>query len=738
MKNIKILLLFVFIVSQAYSQQIWNEKQVADLKYSNDDMHFRKSMPSNYDIYAVNLDAFASTLTSRAANSTISLPIASKGMQRFRIQETSNLAPELAAKYPMIRSFTGYGIDDPTAMAKIDIGTNGMHAIVFSGEHSTVYIDPYTKDNKDYIVYERKSLQKNDEDFRCMVNENQAANSDGNRVQMNRNADDGKLRTYRLALVCTGEYAQYHLTQQGVSAGATNAVKKAAVLSAMNTTMNRVNGVYERDLSVRMVIVANNDQVIFLDSTTDGLSNSSAGSLINESQGTCDNVIGAGNYDIGHTFSTGGGGLAGLGVVCLNGQKGRGITGQGNPINDPFDIDYVAHEMGHQFGANHTQNNSCNRNNSTAVEPGSASTIMGYAGICSPNVQNNSDDHFHSVSIDEMWNVVQNSATCATQTDTNNAAPTANAGTDVTIPTLTPFVLRGQATDADGTSSHTYNWEQTDNEIGTMPPQSTNTGGPMFRSLPSKASPNRYMPALPTVVAGNTSTTWEVLPFLAREMNFSFTVRDNNSGGGSSARDDIKVTFVDTTPFTVSGPVTAELWPVGSTQTITWVKGTTDVAPINASLVNIKLSTDGGLTFPITILANTPNDGSQEIVVPNNSTTSARIMVEAADNIFYNVNSSNFTIDATASVEGNALENFSLYPNPSKGEFNVKFAIHDSSKQIVVLLHDIRGRQIAEKSFKNYSGTFSETLRFETLSKGVYLVQIRNGNKYNTEKIIIE
>ncbi|WGH74966.1 GEVED domain-containing protein [Tenacibaculum tangerinum] len=449
-----------------------------------------------------------------------------------------------------------------------------------------------------------------------------------------------------MALVSTGEYAQFHINNQGVPSGASDSEKKAAVLSAMNTTMTRVNGVFERDLAVRMVLVSNNDNLIFLDPGTDGLSNNSASNLIDESQEKCDSVIGNANYDVGHTFSTGVGGLAQLRTVCVTGFKAQGVTGQSQPINDTFDIDFVAHELGHQFGANHTFNNSCssNRTNATAVEPGSGSTIMAYAGICSPNVQNVSDAYFHAVSIDQMWNHVVGTGSCAALSSTGNNAPTVNAGSDVSIPKSTPFVLKAQSTDIDGTASLTYTWEQIDTEIATMSPLPTNTGGPMFRSISPSSSPTRYMPALSTVLSGSNSTTWEVLPSVARELNFAVTVRDNHSGGGSSARDDIKITVTDAAPFIVTNPSSSVSWGTNSTQTITWNKGTTDQAPINCATVNIKLSTDGGLTFPFTLKSNTPNDGSEDIIVPDTNTTNARILIEAADNIFYNVNNANFTI----------------------------------------------------------------------------------------------
>ena len=634
------------IPSKLIAQDVWKKAQKENYQ-DQKQIYQKKNFPLKFELIYLDIDELKNQLKplSSGAKQFIKLPNSKGVLLAYEIKETSNFNAVLAAKFSMIKSYDAQGIDDPTAVAKISIGTDGFHAVIFSGNDGSYYIDPYSKDHKEYIVYRRADLGKNKNTFECEVEQtSEKMASEQNFLQ---NANDGMLRTFRLAVVCSGEYAQFHLTKQGVSSEATDAIKKAAVLSAINTSMTRINGVYEKDLGVRMELVANNEEIIFLDAANDNISDGSAGTMINEVQSICDTVIGDENYDIGHIFSIGGSGLAGLGVVCLTGQKARGVTGISSPTGDPYDIDYVSHEMGHQFGANHTQNNSCNRNDATAVEPGSASTIMGYAGICAPNVQNNSDDHFHSINITEMWNTIQSSATCATLSDANNEAPTANAGADFNIPKSTPFVLKGSATDANGMASLTYNWEQIDNEISTQSPESTNTGGPMFRSLPSKTTPDRYMPNLSTVVGGSVSSTWEVVPSVARDLNFSFLVRDNNAGGGNSARDDVKITVIQADAFTVSAPNTAVSWDVGTSQTITWNKGTTDIAPINCQNINIKLSVDGGISFPIMIKANTANDGSEDVIIPNNVSTSARIMIEAVDNIFYNVNTTNFTINST-------------------------------------------------------------------------------------------
>ena len=642
---LRIILCLVTTLSFSQSKN-WKFVDIKKSNFSKETLKFRKSIPTNFKVYELDFQKFKNEILVAKINEStiIELPTLD-GIKRFSFKEASSLSKGLALKFPIIKSYVAQGIDDPSATARFSFGTDGFHGVIFYTDKPSFYIDPYTKNYNSYISYSRSSLPQRDHDFSCEVDEQLDAKEMV--VSSQRNADDGLLRIFRLALVCSGEYAQFHLNDQGIASDASDADKKAAVLSAMNTSMTRINGVYERDLGVRMEIVDNNDQVIFLDAATDGITDGSAGTMIGQVQNICDTTIGTANYDIGHIFSIGGSGLASLGVVCVSGSKARGVTGIATPMGDPYDIDYVSHEMGHQFGANHTQNNSCNRNNSTAVEPGSASTIMGYAGICAPNVQNNSDDHFHSVNITEMWNKIQSSASCAVTTSTGNSAPVIVESEDYSIPKSTPFILRGNASDVNSNNVLSYNWEQTDTEVASMPPASTSTSGPAFRSNSSISSPNRYMPALPTVIAGSTSSTWEVVPSVAREMNFSLVVRDNATGGGNSARDDMKVTTLDITPFTVDGPSTNVEWLVGSNQTINWVVGATDQAPVNTQNVTILLSTDGGVTFPITLAANTPNDGSEAFVVPNNTTSSARIMIAAVDNIFYNVNSTNFTISSS-------------------------------------------------------------------------------------------
>jgi hypothetical protein len=570
--------------------------------------------------------------------------------ERFRVMEASVLHPDLAAKYPSIKSYAGQGVDDPAAAIRFSVSDErGFHGMVLSdGDHS-FYIDPYTSDLKNYVVYTRNEMTDSDIAFQCLTAAEKMIQS---QVDIgNGRTNDKKLRRYRLALSCNAEYGN-------IFAGTgTDAQKRARILAQMNITMTRVNGIYERDLSITMQIIPNNDLIIYFGSTS---ADPWSGEYNTKTQQVIDAAIGNANYDIGHNFNTSGGGNAGcIGCVCTTGTKGRGYTGRPNPTGDAFDIDYVAHEMGHQFGANHTQAsvNCISGDGTTEVEPGSGSTIMGYAGICTPNVQNNSDAYFAYVSIKQISENVQTgvSSACPQVVNLSNNPPTANAGLDYIIPKSTAFVLTGQGTDIDG-DSLMYTWEQNDpqNELtaNSATPTATQTAGPVFRSRQGTSSPKRYFPALSDVIANNLSPTWEVIPSVARQLNFSLTVRDNKAGGGQTS-DDLMLVTVNAAsgPFVITAPSTAGIsWSVASSQIVTWNVANTNVAPVSCANVNILLSTDGGLSYPVTLASNTANDGTETIVVPNSVSATCRIKVEAANNIFYDISNANFTIIGTCTA----------------------------------------------------------------------------------------
>lgn len=643
----------------------------------------RKIIPQKYQVTAVNIAALKSFLWTLPSEKDIiyrrnncpiiELPMPDGNIGHFRVWESSIQEPELAAKFPDIKTFAGQGIDDPYATIRFDLTPFGFHAQILS-INGNVYIDPYARGTDKYCIsYFTKDYSRST-DFFCGVSGN-TANKITN-VLATGPCRGTQLFSYRLAVACTGEYAV-------AVGGRTAALLHAAIV----TSVNRVDGVYENEIAVRLVLVAKNDTIEYRTASTDPFNgNNNSNTLITESQSIITSRIGSANFDIGHTFSTGGGGLAGLGVVCNTSSKARGITGSTSPLGDAYDIDYVAHEMGHQFGADHTFNSvlgSCgggNRNASTAYEVGSGTTIMAYAGLCSQGASNDdiqlhSDAFFHSISYDEISNFLQGGgSSCKVAINTGNTLPiiTSMSNNNANIPLNTPFTLKAFATDADG-DALTYCWEEWDygGNGGAWNSGATSTTAPLFKSRVPKTTGNRtfpdsariianYLPATPSnATVGNLKG--ETLPTVARAMKFRLTVRDNRASGGAivTGGNGCQTGFTNTFqinaiaatgPFKVTSPNNGtENWPVGSSKTITWNVAGTNAAPINTTAVKLLLSTDGGRTYPIVISDSTANDGTEQITVPNAVTTTARVKIEAIGNVYFDISDSNFIISATTS-----------------------------------------------------------------------------------------
>ncbi len=582
----------------------------------------------------------------RSYGMAFQLPDPQGNIRTYHLANLSNFEAPLAAKYPEIQSFTGIGPDG--SVLKLDISPKGLRAMVLGHEY-TYFIDPYLKSGVLwYMVYDKKHYIKGE----GKPDGEEAPIGDVSEVEAlvkkYRENQGGKIftpngatkRTYRIAIAASKEYTNFH--------GGTVPL----ALAAQNTTMNRVNGVYERDFAVRMNIVANNNLIIYTNANPGPYTNQNdAGVTINQNQTNITSVIGTANFDIGHIFTTGAGGLAGLGVVCNSGNKARGVTGIAAPVGDPFDIDYVAHEIGHQFDCTHTFNGSsgsCSGNRSaiTAYEPGSGTTIMAYAGICAPqDIQPNSDDHFHTSSYEQAVAFITSGGgnTCPVSTVTNNAIPVVNAGPNFVIPRNTPFTLTGSASDANSSDTLTYCWEQYDLGPQGPPNDATSTTAPIFRSFSPTLSPSRTFPRWQNLLAG-TTVLGEILPNVSRTMIFILHVRDNKPGNGAGNNDTMSVTVASSNPFLVTAPNTAVTWNVFSSQTVTWDRASTHLAPISTDSVRILLSIDGGLSWPIVLANATPNDGSEQIVVPNNPSNNCRVMVMARNNIYFDVSNVDFTI----------------------------------------------------------------------------------------------
>lgn len=637
-------------ISFAQTDRLWSEGSAK----TNSEVLENKTNILNPKIYQLDINGLKNSLAKapkrlaagEKSQIIISFPNSEGKFENFKVKENSNFDPQLAAKYPDIKSYVGEGLDDPNSTVYFSISPLGLSSMEIYGDKSAVFIEPYTKDLSSYVVYKKSDKKDNLSTFECTVIDVAQKGISSTDLAARPNADDAKLRTFRLALSSTGEYTTYF--------GGT----KALALAAMNNTMTRVNGVFEKDFAARMVLIANNDAVIYTNASSDPYSAAAQMSSWNSQlQSTLTSVIGEANYDVGHLFgASGGGGNAGcIGCVCVNGSKGSGYTSpaDGIPSGDNFDIDYVAHELGHQFGGNHTFSMS-NEGTGVNMEPGSGSTIMGYAGITAQDIQPHSDSFFHAISIQQITNNIK-AKTCPVSTSTGNAIPTADAGLDYTIPKSTPFMLTGTGTDANG-DSLTYIWEQVDNASSSQTGASsaataTKTAGPTFRSWTPTTTPVRYFPRMASVLTGATTTAGseinvEALSSVARTLNFRFTVRDNRAGGSGNNSDDAKVTVNATAgPFIITSQGTAISYSGGSSQNVTWNVAGTTANSVNAANVDILWSTNSGTTWT-TLLAGTPNDGSQAVIIPNITTTTGRIMVKGSNHIFFDVNNANISVNA--------------------------------------------------------------------------------------------
>lgn len=668
-KSLLLTVMFVLVALAGFSQtdKYWSVNTESRSAIITDKAVSRLAFPKEFKLFNLNLAAIRQELfnvvDNRNSHSTIiTLPNADGNLEQFEVVEASNFDPALQARFPEIRAFSGKGITDRYAMLKLSISPQGIQTMVFRTDKANEYIEPYSQDHRVYAAFKAQRA-KGQLPWVCSTVDEELATGINQRVaNFAPESNTGELKTMRLAQSCNGEYSNYF--------GAFNNTQVALVLAAFNATLTRCNGCYEKDLALHLNLIANTADVIFYDPLTDPYT--TMANWNNQLQTTLTNIIGEANYDIGHMFgASGGGGNAGcIGCVCNTG-KGRGITSpaDGIPQGDNFDIDYVAHEVGHQLGGNHTFSMSIESGGVNNKEVGSGITIMGYAGITNQDVAPHSIDIFHQNSIRQIQeNLATKTCPITTNITANNATPVVATVNNYTIPISTPFALTGSATDANPGDALTYCWEQNDAANSTVTGNNSVASpgklvGPNWLTFPATANPTRTFPILATILAGNFVTpplpggtpiaNIEALSSVSRTLNFRLTVRDNSPYSstapikvGQTAFTDMVVTVTNTSgPFQVTQPNTNLSWPASSAQTITWNVANTTTAPVSCSDVRILLSTDGGQTFPFVLSASTPNDGTEVVNLPAvPATTTARVKIESVGNIFFDISNTNFAI----------------------------------------------------------------------------------------------
>ncbi len=662
----------------------------------------------------------------------ISLPNPDGILEYFQVFEQTILPEKLAAKYPNIKTYTAINIANKAIVAKIDYTNFGFHAMVNNGAN-TYFIDPVTNINSGFYMsyYKKHAIKPLQDRMQCMQQDEQPS-IEPNPIDIANELppitgvharENGAIKsTYRLALACTGEYAN-------AVGGATPT--KASVLSAMVTSVNRVSGIYELEYATHLNLIEGNDTLIFMDGSTDPYTNNSGGTMLGQNKITIDSIIGIPNYDIGHVFSTGGGGIASLASVCNNNNKARGVTGSSNPVGDPFDVDYVAHEMGHQFGGSHTFDaltSSCsgNRSSANAYEVGSGTTIQAYAGICGVNnVQPNSDPYFSIQSLNQMsaFITTNGGSNCSVKDTSFNKPPIIpSISKTYNIPYLTYFEMDATASDADN-DPISYCWEQFNRTTTGKSWNANFTVNPLFRSFSPTKDNFRIFPDIKQCLKNQYKIIGQRSPDTTRKMTFKLAVRDVHNGYGSfSYTEDSLEVFVHQNPelFRVTSQDNANDTLAGLFEyDVQWQVAGTDTGIINTPLVDIFLSTDSGYTYTIPLATAVPNDGLQKVKMPNIDVAAARIKVKGLENIFFDLNDQAFAIKKTVfptGIRSEALSHIIVYPNPVLDNIQIQ----NITATVNVKLLNSFGQLV-------YSGNISKDAKIDlqNIPSGIYSLHLQ-------------
>ncbi len=596
---------------------------------------------------------------------TIQLPTAEGTIEKFAVYSNPVMEKSLAEKYGL-GSYVGIGIDDPSKYVRFSTSPTEMQSMIIT-DGIFQFIEPITTDKKTYGVFYKTQRTDSEHGFSCsMEGKKELDIKSLKRYGKNKLAGinitgrpaASMYRTYRLALSATGEYT----TLFGGVPGA---------LAQMNNTMTRVNGVFEKEFAIHLTI-QNLPNIIYPNAANDPYT----GDLNAQLQQTLTAQVGNANYDIGHVFNAAGGnGNAGcIGCICTDPTlaeplgKGSAFTQNQNPVGDTFDIDYVAHEMGHQLGGNHTFS-TVTEDSGVNVEPGGGTTIMGYAGITANNVQMNSDAYFHYSSINQILTNLEGKVGCGAAENIANNAPAITPLISYHIPKGTAYYLDANAVDANG-DQLTYNWEQYDS-VGSTSSISGDSGwgfnpeGSLTRSFPAVASGRRYFPSLPIVMSGKLTNknTWETVSYIPRVLHYAVSVRDNNANRPLTISAENTVTVGNDGPFKFKGLSASSTLYNNAVNTISWDVANTNQAPYNVANVKIEYTTDlnNGAAWT-ELVASTPNDGNFEIQMPATLQGNIKLKISAVGNIFYAVSPS-ITVGAAPATLNNPPTGLAIFEN---------------------------------------------------------------------------
>ncbi|MBS1642575.1 MAG: T9SS type A sorting domain-containing protein [Bacteroidetes bacterium] len=720
--SLKFCLVFVCLlflgILKAQQTKTFEQQDISNYSHQRE---YKKWNITKKNIFKINVQQLKSQLSnapiqySNGTPTPIEIPLTNGQTEIFKIVETQVLAPNIAKEYPDIKTYMGVGLNNPKLSVTITITGNDFNAVVYNAAtNENMYFEKYAKSVKNTYIfynasdaiapasknYSRESCEphflqkKTSTSIISSPTLNNTFGFDNNVKTMGatttyNNSTGSTVRTFRLAVTVTSNFTTKH-------GGVTNAFNDIVAY------INRVNAIYLRELSAKFQLVTSTNTVIASAASDPFVAaNLSNSAMLPINQRFVDSAVGDANYDIGFVITadpatansgSSGGGIALSPSVGQTGDKAQNAMTEGDWVTGFSQIytdQVIAHEMGHQFGMAHSYNSSIpvctTRNGPTSVEPGSGCTIMSYGFTCG------SDDYvtgspasgpvlnFHSADYDQAvnyltstnYNGVDITAVGSTITNSSYQAINITIPSNYTIPISTPFVLTGSATGGSSNGSLTYSWEGMD--TGQIAPNTSTftdaTQPPYFRSYNPISSGTRYFPILSAVLNGTNAAPGDKLPSVAFVLNNRLTVRDNNPNGGAVAYKTVQVTIdAGQGPFLITNDFKGT-YSAGANATVTWSVNNTNTASPN---VTILLSTDGGSSFPTTLLASTANNGSASITFPNNiNTNAARIKIQPTNNIYFDISNYDFAISNQTGVVWTGVTNTNWNTNSNWNTNNV-------------------------------------------------------------------